>query len=30
VEAAIVAVGWAAITLPWTGLPRRRPSTRLS
>jgi len=30
VEAAIVAVGWALITLPWTGLPGRsdRPVTR--
>ena len=26
VEMAIVAAGWALITLPWTGLPRRRPS----
>jgi hypothetical integral membrane protein (TIGR02206 family) len=25
-EIAIVAVGWALITLPWTGLPRRTPS----
>jgi hypothetical integral membrane protein (TIGR02206 family) len=24
VEIAIVAIGWALITLPWTGLPRRR------
>jgi hypothetical integral membrane protein (TIGR02206 family) len=24
-EMAIVLVGWALITLPWTGLPRRRP-----
>jgi hypothetical integral membrane protein (TIGR02206 family) len=27
-EMAIVAVGWALITLPWTGLPRRRPVSR--
>jgi len=27
-EMAIVAVGWALITLPWTGLPRRRAATR--
>jgi uncharacterized membrane protein YwaF len=27
-EMAIVAVGWALITLPWTGLPRRRASSR--
>jgi hypothetical integral membrane protein (TIGR02206 family) len=25
-EVAIVVVGWALITLPWAGLPRRRPS----
>lgn len=26
VEIAIVAIGWALITLPWAGVPRRRPS----
>jgi hypothetical integral membrane protein (TIGR02206 family) len=25
-ETAIVMLGWALITLPWTGLPRRRPT----
>lgn len=29
-EVVIVVVGWALITLPWTGLPRRRSRPRLS